>query len=138
MAIISFIDGQRKDGATLSSEGSVLLLKASSLLERVSNGLRNAEIDVKTLRLVQRNRQKFLRYLRTSSEDNQSRVPHEAVKTDRVKENQNETDPMEVFLEMRCEELKAFESEREAVSSFVEFCSAVKSGETQTLGYDRN
>ena len=140
MAIISFIDGQRKDGATLSSEGSVLLLKASSLLERVSNGLRNAEIDVKTLRLVQRNRQKFLRlnYLRTSSEDNQSRVLHEAVKMDRVKEKQNETDPMEVFLEMRCEELKAFESEREAVSSFVEFCSAVKSGETQTLGYDRN
>lgn len=140
MAIISFIDGQRKDGATLSSEGSVLLLKVSSLLERVSNGLRNAEIDVKTLRLVQRNRQKFLRlnYLRTSSEDNQSRVLHEAVKMDRFKENQNETDPMEVFLEMRCEELKAFESEREAVSSFVDFCSAVKSGETQTLRYDRN
>lgn len=117
-----------------------LLSQASSLLEEVSAGLRNAEIDVKTLRIVQKNRQKFfqLNYFRSSSEENLSKDPRETSKTDEGKESQKDTDPMEIFLDVRCEELKAFESEREAVSFFVEFCSAIKSGETQTHGYDRN
>ncbi|PFX15559.1 E3 ubiquitin-protein ligase RNF213 [Stylophora pistillata] len=126
---LKYFNGQRQDGLSLPPEGLGLLHQASSLLEEVSTGLRNAEIDVKTLRLVQKNQQKFLKlnYLRSSSGENQSKVPHEAIKIDRVKENQKETDPMELFLEMRCDELKAFESEKAAVSSFVEFCSALKS-----------
>ena len=116
MTGIFFLGGQRQDGASLPPKSSDLLELASSLLEDVSTGLRNAEIDVKTLRIVQENREKFLKlnYLRSSTE-----------------KNQKETNPMELFLDMRSEELKAFESEREAVLSFVEFCSAVKSGETK-------
>ncbi|XP_022806306.1 E3 ubiquitin-protein ligase RNF213-like [Stylophora pistillata] len=107
-----YFRGQRQDGASLPPKSSDLLELASSLLEDVSTGLRNAEIDVKTLRIVQENREKFLKlnYLRSSTE-----------------KNQKETNPMELFLDMRSEELKVFESEREAVLSFVEFCSAVKS-----------
>lgn len=36
---------------------------------------------------------------------------------------------MEVFFEMCCEEFKVFESEREVVLFFVEFCFVVKLGE---------
>ena len=49
------------------------------------------------------------------------------------KGNQQEARSMEIFLEMRIEELKSFENEREAVSTFIAMCSVIKTGESCIL-----
>jgi len=46
------------------------------------------------------------------------------------KGDQQETSPIETFLDMRIEELEAFEKERETVSTFIEMCFVIKTGES--------
>lgn len=113
----------------------VLLGSVSSLLEDVGRRLKNAEVDVTTLRIVQKNRERFLKlhYLLSDAEESQSKdVKTGASKMDGTSGNQQGTGSMELFLDMRIEEIRAFEKEREAVSSFVEMCSVIKSGKSFT------
>lgn len=124
-----------RGGATLPDDSMVLLGSASSLVEDVGRRLKNAEIDVKTLRIVQKNRGIFLKlhYMLSDVEESQSKdAKPGASKMGGTSGKQQGTGSMELFLEMRIEELKAFEKERDAVFSFVEMCSAIKSGESLT------
>ena len=115
----------------------MLLQCASSLLEDVGRRLTKAEIDVKTLRIVQKNREKFLKlHFLLSSRIDESQLKADSVVTGEVSGNQQETETMKLFLDMRDEELEAFEKEREAVFSFAEMCSVLKSGESPNFKQD--
>ena len=115
----------------------MLLASASSLLEDVERRLRNAEIDVKTLRIVDKNREMFLKLHALLSDIEES--PSNDVKTgtnkmSEVSGNRQETaGSMKLFLDMRIEELEAFGKERDAVFSFIGMCSVIKSGESQNI-----
>lgn len=79
-----------------------------------------------TLRIVHKNRDRFLElYSLLSKED--SAVTGEISED---KGNQQEARSMEIFLDMRLEELNAFEKEREAVSTFITKFSTIKIGES--------
>lgn len=117
----------------LSNDGLEILVSATSLLSHVGLCLRNGEIRVNTLRIVQKGRDRFLKlYSLLSKEEDNTTSKEEAVTrgTSEDKRNQQETGSMEVFLEMRIEELEAFAKEREAVSSFIEMCSVIKTGQS--------
>lgn len=127
-----YVLGHPQGGVTLPDDSMVLLGSSYSLLEDVGRRLKNAEIDVKTLKIVQKNRKEFLKLHYLLSEDEESQSSKD-VKTGENKmsetdEKQQGTRCMELFLEMRNEELKAFEKERDAVFCFVERCSVIKSG----------
>lgn len=110
----------------LSNDGWEILVSATSLVTHVALCLRNGEIRMNTLRIVHKNRDRFLElYSLLSKED--SAVTGEISED---KGNQQEARSMEVFLEMRIEELKAFEKEREAVSTFITTFSTIKIGES--------
>ena len=113
---------------TLSEDGLDLFVSASSLLEHVGLHLKNAEIDVHTLRIVQKNRASFLNLYSLLSEFDGSYTSSHETEASTTTE-QRETSPVKLFLDMRTDELEAFEKEREAVCSFVEMCSMIKSGE---------
>ena len=123
--------GQR--GATLPECGLNLLVSASLLLERVGLRLRNAEIDMHTLRILQENRASFLSLCSLVSEVDGNAESSENDETTKCDKNQREISSVELFLDMRIDELEAFAKEREAVNSFVEMCSMVKSGELRNL-----
>ena len=95
--------------------------------------LRNSEIDVKTLGIVQNNRLSFLNLCSLLSEADVSAEPNvqcESSKTAEFDENKQGTPSSELFLDMRIEELEAFAKERDAVQSLVEMCSIDKSGKS--------
>lgn len=110
-------------------------MSASSLLEHIGLCLRNAEIDVKTLRILQENNASFLTLdalLCEVEESTESTEGGEASKLSQVnKTPEHETSSAKLFLAMRSDELEAFEKERDAVQSFIEMCSMVKSGESE-------
>lgn len=122
--------GQGK--ATLPDDSMALICSASSLLQDVGRRLKNAEIDVKMLQIVQKNRETFLKlhYLLSDIEKSQSgEVKPEENKIGRTGGGDlRGTGAIELFLDMRVEELEAFKKERDAVFSFVEICSAIESG----------
>lgn len=79
-----------------------------------------------TLRIVHKDRDRFLElYSLLPKED--SAVTRDISED---KGNQQEARSMEIFLDMRSEELKAFEKEKEAVSTFITICSVIKTGES--------
>ena len=107
-------------------------MSAKSLLEHIGLRLRKAEIDVRTLRILQTNRPSFLylySLLHEANGSTESTEKSEATKTAEANESQEGISSIELFLDMRVEELEAFEKERDAVHSFVAKCSIVKSGE---------
>lgn len=109
-------------------------MSASSLLDHVGLRLKKAVIDVCTLQILQMNRSSFLNLYSLLYEVNGSTEPTEkpeASKRAEVNENQQGIGSIELFLDMRIEELEAFGKERDAVYSFVEKCSMVKSGESR-------
>ena len=79
-----------------------------------------------TLQIVHKNRDRFLElYSLLSKED--------LALTGEISEdkgNQQEARSMEIFLDMRLEELNAFEKEREAVLTFITKFSTIKIGES--------
>ena len=88
---------------------------------------------MKTLRILKKNYVSFLNVSALLCEVDGSAAStegSEASKLTDVKKNQNETSSAKLFLDMRIEELEAFEKERDAVQSFTEMCSKVKSGES--------
>lgn len=94
---------------------------------------------MKTLRIVQKNREKFLKlHFLLSSRIDESQLKGDSVvrQTGEISGNQQETETMKLFLDMRDEELEAFEKEREAVFSFTEMCSVLKSGESPNFKQD--
>ena len=106
-------------------------MSASSLLEHVGLQLRNAEIDVNTLRILQKNRGSFLNlcsFLSDADGIKESTEKTEASKMSGVDKNQQHTTSAKLFLDMRIEELDAFEQERDAVRSFVDMCSIERAG----------
>ena len=110
----------------LSQDGLEILVSATSLVTHVGFCLKNGEIQVNILRIVQKSRERFLElYSLLSKED--SAVTGEISED---KGNQQEARSMEIFLEMRIEELKAFEKEREAISTFITTFSTIKIGES--------
>lgn len=122
---------QLKDA--LPDDGLELLVSATSLLEHVGIWLRSGEIRPNTLRIVQRNRDKFLKlfYLLSRVEDSTLSKELEEAGSSRISEakgNLYETGSTKVFLDMRLEELEAFEKERNAVSSLIDMCSVIKAG----------
>ena len=48
-------------------------------------------------------------------------------------DNVNQTETLKVFVEMRVDELKEFQKERDAVRCFVQMCSLVQSGELRSV-----
>ena len=123
--MMSGLGGDKLQGVSLPDFGLDLLVCASSLLERVGLGLRTAEIDAETLRIVERHSECFLRLYPLVSHDKDKRHRSEG------DESKKDTSPEKIFLDMRIEELKAFEKEREAVRCFVQMCTDVKSGESK-------
>ena len=117
----------------LSDDGLEILVSATSLMTHVGHCLRNGEIRVTTLRIVQKNRDRFLKLIPLLTEEEANTTSKEEAVTRGIseeKEYQQETSPMETFLDMRIEELEAFEKERETVSTFIEMCSVIKPGES--------
>ena len=109
----------------LSDDGLEILVSATSLVTYVGLCLKNGEIQVNTLRIVQKSRARFLELY--------SLISKEAAVTRKVNEDQGsqqEVGSMEIFLDLRIEELKSFENEREAVFTFIEMCSVIKTGES--------
>ena len=122
---------QLKD--TLPGDGLELLVSATSLLEHVGIWLRNGKIQSSTLRIVQKHRDKFLKLyslLSRVEDSTPSKEEAEASTISDVNGSQQQTGSIELFLDMRIEELEAFEKEKDAVSSFIDMCSVIKSGES--------
>ncbi|CAH3163087.1 unnamed protein product, partial [Porites evermanni] len=113
--------GDKLQGVALPDDGLDLLLSAFGLLEHVGLGLRTAEIDAQTIRIVEKHSECFLRLYSLVSHDKDKRHRSEG------DESKKDTSPEKIFLDMRIEELKAFEKEREAVRCFVQMCTEVKS-----------
>ena len=108
----------------LSHDGLEILVSATSLVTHVGLCLKNGEIQVNTLKIVQKSRDRFLElYSLLSKEEAVTR------KINEDQGSQQDAGSMEIFLDMRTEELKSFENEREAVSTFIEMCSVIKTGE---------
>lgn len=117
----------------LSDGGLEILVSATSLLAHVGHCLRNGEIQVNTLRIVQKSRDRFLKLFPLLSEEEDNTTSKEEAVTRGISEeegNQHEASPMETFLDMRIEELEAFKKERETVLTFIEMCSVIKTGES--------
>lgn len=115
----------------MPDDGLELLVSATSLLEHVGIWLRNGEIRPNTLRIIQKDRDRFLKlYSLLSQEEVTTPSKEEAVPStiSEVKGSQHATVSMKLFLDMRIEELEAFEKERDAVSSFIDMCSVISSG----------
>ena len=107
----------------LSHDGLEMLVSATSLVTHVGFCLKNGEIQVNTLRIVQKSRDRFLELY--------SLISKEEAVTRKTNEDQGcRQEAMEIFLDMRIEELKSFEDEREAVSTFIAMCSVIKAGES--------
>lgn len=102
---------------------------ATSLVEHVALCLRSGEINVSTLRIVNKDRDRFLELFSLLPEvpENIS-LKEEVPAGTEASGNQRETAGVEFLLEMRVEELEAFEKERDAVSTFIHMCSLIKSG----------
>lgn len=79
-----------------------------------------------TLRTVHKDRDRFLELHSLLSKED-SAVTRDISED---KGNQQEARSMEIFLDMRIEEIEAFEKEREAVSTFITMCSVIKTGES--------
>lgn len=109
-------------------------MSATSLLEHVGVAIKNAEIDVNTLRSIEERSSLFLTLFSIISGE---RFPLTgeagACQTSEDNLNQTETDSMKVFVEMRVDELKEFQKERDAVRCFVQMCSLVQSGELRSI-----
>ena len=104
---------------------------ATSLVEHVALCLRSGEINVSTLRIVNKDRDRFLELFSLLPEVPENISLKEEVTAGAGIEasgNQRETAGVEFLLEMRVEELEAFEKERDAVSTFIHMCSLIKSG----------
>ena len=102
---------------------------ATSLLEHVALCLRSGEINVSTLRIVNKDRDRFLELFSLLPEVPENISLKEEVPAGiEASGNQRETAGVEFLLEMRVEELEAFEKERDAVSTFIHMCSLIKSG----------
>ena len=117
----------------LSEDGLEILATATSLLAHVGRCLRTGEIQVNTLRIVLKARDSFLKLFSLLPKDEDNTTSKEEAVTRGISEDkgtQQETSPTETFLDMRIEELEAFEKEREAVSTFIEICSVIKTGES--------
>lgn len=108
-----------------------LIVSASSLLGDLKLRLTNGEIDIYTLRILQTNRSSFLNLCSLLSEDDVSAEPTVKSEACKLTENKQGTSSTGLFLDMRIEELEAFEEERDAVDSLVEMCSLEKSGESR-------
>ena len=106
-----------------------LIVSASSLLGDIRLRLRNGSIDINTLRILQTNRLSFLNLCSLLSEDDVSAEPNVKSEASKSTENKQGTSSTGLFLDMRIEELEAFEKERDAVDSLVEMCSIENSGE---------
>ena len=106
-----------------------LLVSATSLVEHVAFWLRSGEINVSTLQIVNKDRDRFLELysLLPKAPENTS-LEEEFAAGSKASGNHRETAGVEVLLEMRAEELEAFEKERDAVSTFIHMCSLIKSG----------
>ena len=115
--------------ACLPDGGLEHLVSATSLVEHVAFWLRSGEIKVSTLRIVNKDRDRFfeLYSLLPKAPENIS-LEEEVVAGSKASGNQRETVGVEVLLEMRAEELEAFEKERDTVSTFIHMCSLIKSG----------
>ena len=112
----------------LSDDGWEILVSATSLVTHVGLCLKNGEIQVNTLRIVQKSRDRFMElYSLISKEEAVTR------KINGDQGSQQTSGSMEIFLDMRIEELKSFENEREAVSTFIAMCSVIKTGESCIL-----
>lgn len=117
----------------MTDGGLEIFVSATSLLAHVGDCLRNGEIRVNTLRIVRKGRDRFLELFSLLSKEEAIATSKEGAVTREISEdkgNQKETGSMEIFLEMRIEELAVFEKEREAVSKFIEMCSAIAAGES--------
>lgn len=102
---------------------------ATSLVEHVALCLRSGEINVSTLRIVNKDRDRFLELFSLLPEVPENISLKEEVPAGiEASGNQRETAGVEFLLEMRVEELEAFEKERDAVSTFIHMCSLIKSG----------
>ena len=110
----------------LSHDGLEMLVSATSLVTHVGFCLKNGEIQVNTLRIVQKSRDKFLELYSLISKE-------EAVTRKINEDHGSRQEAMEIFLDMRIEELKSFEDEREAVSTFIAMCSVIKAGESYII-----
>lgn len=106
-----------------------LLVSATSLVEHVAFWLRSGEINVSTLQIVNKDRDRFLELysLLPKAPENTS-LEEEFAAGSKASGNHRETAGVEVLIEMRAEELEAFEKERDAVSTFIHMCSLIKSG----------
>ena len=117
----------------LSADGLEILVSATSLLAHVGRCLKNGEIRVNTLRIVHKGRERFLELFPLLSEEDDNTTSKGEAVTKRISEdkgNQQKTSVMETFLDMRIEELVAFEKERETVSTFIDMCSVMKTGKS--------
>ena len=127
MVMMSGLGGDKLQGVALPDDGLDVLVSAFSLLEHVGLGLRTAEIDAQTLRIVEKHSECFLRLYSLVSHDKDKRHRSEG------DESKKDTSPEKIFLDMRIEELKAFEKEREAVRCFVQMCTDAKLGESKRI-----
>ena len=117
------LGADKLQGVALPDDGLGLLVSAYSLLEHVGLGLRTAEIDAHTLRIVEKHSECFLRLYSLVSHDEDKRHRSEG------DESRTDTSPEKIFLDMRIEEMKAFEKEKDAVRCFFQMCTDIKSGE---------
>ena len=120
--IYIFKGHQIQGRATLPDDGMRLFVSATSLLEHLGVCLRNAEIEVNMLRILQRNRDSFLNLYSLVFNLNESTKSPEMTREARTS--------AELFLDMRIEELETFEKERESISSFIKLCSKVTSSKS--------
>ena len=124
----------KQQRATLPEDGLDLLSSASSLLEQVVKQLRSAEINVNTLRILRNNEATFLDLLSSRpgvDENTASTEKSEASKMTEANKIQQGRSSAKLFLDMRIDELEAFQKERDKVHSFVEMCLSVQTGESR-------
>ena len=119
---------QKQQRATLPEKGLDLLLSASSLLEQVGKQLRSAEIDVNALRILRDNEATFLNLFSLLPGAGEKSEANEMAEANIIQQGRSSA---KLFLDMRIDELEAFQRERNEVHCFVETCSSVQSGESR-------
>ena len=94
----------------LKEDGQEILMLAISSFEAAVNTLKDGSVEFQMLVVIRDNSERFIKLYKL------------------INKEESEIFLLRQILRQRCEELKAFQDEREKVTSFVNMCSLIKQG----------
>lgn len=96
--------------SVLKEDGQEILMLAISSFEAAVNNLKDGSVEFQMLLIIRDNSERFVELYEL------------------INEEESNISLLRQILRQRCEELKAFQDERNKVTSFVRMCSLIKQG----------